>query len=140
MTAPVDLVDEIGVSRGHMSSAEIYDMVTTNAARLLRLCDGQGSIRESGVADLIAVADRDQTPAAALREMQPQLVMTNGAIRLVAPGLLDRIEHCHHGSLYRVGLDGRGRWLTDVDIPALHEETVRALGPDYRLAGKRVSQ
>jgi len=140
MTAQADLIDEIAVARraSGLNSAQIYEMVTTRAARLLRLCHGQGEIRDGGVADLIAVPDRGQTPADALPEMTPHLVIVSGRIRLIAPNLLDRVNHS--GLLHSLRLEGRGHWLTDVDLPSLHRETERALGAEYRLAGKRVWQ
>ena len=40
-----------------LSAADIYPMVTTQAARMLRLNRGEGEIREHGIADLLAVPD-----------------------------------------------------------------------------------
>lgn len=142
MTAQADLIDEIGVARREsgLNSAELYEMVTTRAANLLRLRDGQGKIREDSVADLIAAPDRGQTPADALAEMTLQLVIVRGKIRLIAPQLLDRMSGVNCPPLHSIRLEGRGCWFTDVEAPSLHEETKRALGPDYRLAGKRVWQ
>ncbi len=42
---------------------------------MLRLNAGQGTIRERGVADLVAVADTGQTPAEALADLKPELVL-----------------------------------------------------------------
>jgi cytosine/adenosine deaminase-related metal-dependent hydrolase len=145
MTAQTDLIREIAVARSvsSLDAASLYEMVTTRAASLLRLRHGQGEIREGGVADLMAVQDRGQTPAAALAsitpELVPELVMVGGAIRLIAPRLLGCLSRRHCRPHRSVTLEGRGRWLTYVDVPALHAETVRALGADYRLAGRRVS-
>jgi cytosine/adenosine deaminase-related metal-dependent hydrolase len=141
MTAQTDLLDEIGVARraSGLDAPTLYEMVTTGAARLLRLRDGQGEIREGGMANLVAVQDRGQSPAAALESMTPELVMVRGAIRLITPLLLDRLDRDCRLLPHAVTLEGRGRWLTDIDFPALHDETVRALGADYRLAGRRVS-
>jgi cytosine/adenosine deaminase-related metal-dependent hydrolase len=141
MTAQTDLLDEVGVARRYsgLDASTLYEMVTTCAARLLRLRDGQGEIREGGVADLVAVPDCGQSPAVALESMTPELVMVRGAIRLITPALLDRVGYGGELMPHTVTLDGRGRWLTDIDVPALHDETVRALGGEYRLAGRRVS-
>ncbi len=142
MTAQADLIDEIGVARGtsELNSEELYEMVTTRAAHLLRLRDGQGEIREGGVADLIAVPDRGQTPADALAELTPELVIVSGKVRLIAPQLLDRMSGIHCRPPHSIRLEGRGCWLTDVDLPSLHAETALALGAEFRLAGKRVWQ
>lgn len=138
MTAQTDLIGEIGVARriANLNPDDLYEMATTRAARLLRLQEGQGAIRDGGVADLVAVEDREQTPAAALEEMTPELVMVRGVIRLITARLSDRVEN--PPKLQPVALEGRGQWLTDIDIASLHNETVRALGADFRLAGKRL--
>ena len=136
LTAPVDLIDEIEVAqRTHPLTAEdCFEMVTTRSARVLRLSDGEGTIREGGVADLVIVEDHGQSPAEALQQMRPDMVMVRGKVRLVSPRLVDA------GDWHAVNVEGRGNWFTDVNLPALDEETVRALGPEYRLAGRRVSQ
>jgi hypothetical protein len=38
-----------------------------------------------------------------------------------------------------INVDGKGTWFTDVNMPALHEQTVSVLGSAYRLAGRGVS-
>jgi cytosine/adenosine deaminase-related metal-dependent hydrolase len=136
LTAQVDLIDELEVAqRTHRLTAEdLFEMVTTRSARVLRLNDGEGTIREGGVADLVIVEDHGRSPAEALQRMRPEIVMVRGEIRLVSPRFVDTKE-CHV-----VNLEGRGNWFTDVNLPALHDETIRALGPEYRLAGRRVSQ
>jgi cytosine/adenosine deaminase-related metal-dependent hydrolase len=142
MTAQTDLIGEIEMARrtGSLEPHELYRMVTAAPARMLRLCAGQGTIRDSGVADLVAVADRGQTPADALLEMEPEMVMVGGRIRLITPRLLDRITETELGRLHAVTLEGRGSWLTDVDVTSLHEETEATLGAGYRLAGRRILQ
>jgi cytosine/adenosine deaminase-related metal-dependent hydrolase len=124
MTAQGDLLDEIRAA----SRPEIYEMVTTKAADVLWLKDGQGEIREGAIADLTAFEDRGQTPAEALLQSRPTLVMICGRIRL---SVLPRLP-------YSLCLEGRGKYFLDVDVPALHLETVTAIGEEYRLAGKRV--
>jgi hypothetical protein len=136
LTAQVDLIDELEVARRtHQLSAEdLFEMVTTRSARVLRLNDGEGLIREGGVANLVIVEDRGQSPAEALQGMRAEMVMVGGKVRLVSPRFVDS------GEWHPVKVEGHGNWFTDVNLPSLHEETVRALGPDYRLAGRRISQ
>lgn len=138
MTAQTDLIDEIAAARriANLSPAQVYEMTTTRAARLLRLQEGQGAIRDGGVADLVAVEDREQTPAAALQGLTPELVMVRGEIRLISARLSDRLQS--PPKLHPMALEGRGQWLTDIDVASLHNQTIRALGADFRLAGKRV--
>lgn len=142
LTAQVDLIDELEVARRtHQLTAEdLFEMVTTRSARVLRLNDGEGTIREGGVADLVVVEDRGQSPAEASQRMQPEMVMVRGKVRLVSPRLLERTSAVDAGGGHAVSVEGRGKWFTDVNLPSLHEETVRVLGPEYRLAGRRISQ
>jgi cytosine/adenosine deaminase-related metal-dependent hydrolase len=136
LTAQSDLIDELEVARRtHPLTAEdLFEMVTSRSARVLRLNDGEGTIREGGVADLVIVEDHGQSPAEALQRMQPELVLVRGKVRLASPRFVDS------GEWHPVNVEGRGNWFTDVHIPSLDKETVRALGPEYRLAGRRISQ
>lgn len=142
LTAQGDLAGEFDAAQrtGRVRAEDVYQMATTQAARVLRLRGGQGRIRDGGVADLVAVADTGQTPAEALGSFEPELVMVGGAIKLASERLLDRVKSPAVGPLHRIRLEGRGAWFTDVDIPSLHRATIGALGPEYRLAGRRVWQ
>ena len=141
MTAQTDLIAEVGVARRASGSTAgtLYEMVTSRSARLLRLREGEGFIQHRGVADLVAIADRGQDPADALEDMYPELVIVGGTIKLISPRLLDRLSGCDLGRLHGIALEGRGAWFTTIDVASLHLETVRALGPEYRLAGRRIS-
>jgi cytosine/adenosine deaminase-related metal-dependent hydrolase len=124
-----DLIDEM-----RCASADIYPLVTTNAARVLRLRNGAGTIRERGVADLLAVRDLGQTPGQALRKLHPELVMIGGRIMLVS----ERYAGTQIKGFHPIHVEGRGHWLVRADIPRLHAAAVQALGTEIRLAGKRV--
>jgi len=141
LTAPVDLIDEIDVAQHtyRVSPRDLFEMVTVQSACTLRLTEGEGTIREGGMADLIIVEDRGQTPAEALQELRPEMMIVRGKIRLVSPRWLGRAAALCAGNWHPLNVETRGNWFTDVDLPALHRETVDALGPEYRLAGKRVS-
>ncbi len=124
LTAEGDLIDHL-----KCAGRETWPLVTTNAARILHLHAGQGTISERGVADLVAVADNGQTPAEALRDLRPEMVMVRGQVmlsRIGAPGLNP------------INVEGRGRYLVRADIKALYAAAARALGPEIRLAGRRV--
>ena len=142
LTAQVDLIDELEVARRthELTADNLFEMVTTRSARVFRLNEGEGTIREGGVADLVVVEDRGQSPAEALQRMQPEMVMARGKVRLVSPPLLERASVFDASGWHAVNVEGRGKWFTDLNLPSLHEETVRVLGPEYRLAGRRISQ
>jgi cytosine/adenosine deaminase-related metal-dependent hydrolase len=140
LTAQVDLIDELAVAQQthQLSCDNLFEMVTAQSACVLRLADGEGTIRDGGVADLIVVEDRGQTPAEAVQQMRLEMVLVRGKVRLISPCLLDRASTFCTGAWHSIGVEGRGEWVTDVDLPSLHEETVQALGLAYRLAGRRV--
>jgi cytosine/adenosine deaminase-related metal-dependent hydrolase len=140
LTCQGDLACELRVAReaGCLTAADIYAMVTTQAARVLRLKRGEGEIREHGVADLIAVSDCGQNPAEALQDFCPALVILGGRIQLIAKGLAKRIDPkltCH---LQKVELEGRGAWLVNANVSLLRAATEAVLGPNFQLAGRPV--
>ncbi len=141
LTAQVDLIDEIEVARQthRVAAADLFEMVTSRSACVLRLPDGEGTIREGGVADLVIVEDRGQTPAEALQQMRPEMVIVRGNVRLTSARLLERTPKLDTRDWHAIHVEGRGKWFTNVELPSLHHETVRFLGPEYRLAGRRVS-
>jgi len=136
ITAEGDMIDEMRVARtsAGLTAEEIYPSVTTNAAKALRLAEGQGAIRERGVADLVAVKDRGQTPAEALNDLHPELVLVGGRVMSAS----ERFAGLAGRDLHPIGIEGRGRWLIRAPIPRLRAATVAALGPEIRLAGRRV--
>ena len=130
LTAQGDLIDHL-----KYAGRETWSLVTTNAARILHLNAGRGTIRERGVADVVAVADKGQTPAAALRDLRPEMVMVRGQVMLLSGGLASRMGAA---GLSAIHVEGRGRYLVRADITALYAAAARALGPEIRLAGRRV--
>lgn len=141
LTAQVDLIDEIGVAQKthKLAREELFEMVTTRPACILRLTDGEGAIREGGAADLVVVEDHGQTPAEALHQLHPEMVIVRGDVRLVSPRLLEAVKDLDDKCWNSLSVEGKGHWYTDVNLPALHQETARVLGTEYRLAGRRIS-
>ncbi len=129
-----DLADELRTARDRgVTRDSLYRMVTSTAASVLRLRDGSGTIRQGGIADLIAVPDQGQTPAEALLDLHPSFVMVGGRIKLLS-GIPDTGK-----SLHSIDVEGRGKFLVDADVPYLNDQARKALGPDYSLAGRRVA-
>lgn len=134
-----DMLDELRIASQCGASMELlYSMVTDRAARILRLGPSAGKLKHGGAADFIAVPDRGQTPAAALFDLVPELVVVGGAVRLISPALRHRFGNRLTGRLHSIALEGRGAWHTPFDIPRLLRDAQAVLGPDIRLAGKRV--
>ena len=88
ISAEGDLLDDIraAVECG-LSPAEIYAMVTCGAAQVLRLRNGEGTLAGAAVADFIAVADKDQTPAEAILNLHPEMVVIGGRVKLASEKL-----------------------------------------------------
>jgi cytosine/adenosine deaminase-related metal-dependent hydrolase len=110
LTGVGDMLDELAVAGGD------YRMVSCNASRILRL--------EERPDDWIAVREFGEPPL---------VVAIGGRIRLIAPELATE-----HAGFHKLHLERRDPVLVDVDIPRLHAETAAVLGPDIRLAGRRV--
>ena len=140
ITAEGDLIDEIGIAEeaGQLRREKIYDMITVNAARVLRLNKAQGTIRPFGVADVIAVRDKGQTPAEALVRLHPEMVMIAGRIMAVSDRFASGAEDLDRKGMEPIHLEGRGHWLVRAPVAMLFVTASRALGPEIRLAGRRV--
>ncbi len=138
LTCEDDLAGEIAVARqaGGLSAADIYPMVTTQAARVLRLNRGEGEIREHGIADLLAVSDRGQSPADALQDFVPALVILGGRIQLVSAKLAARMDAPFTRQLNKIELKGRGAWFVNLDISILRAVTETILKTGFQLAGR----
>ena len=123
VTAKGDLLDELRVARRYLPASRLYSMVTTDAARILRLPHGFGAIVPGGPADLIAIADGGKEPAESLlRARRPEWVIIGGKVKLTT-----------HPSprLHRLSVEGRGTVFVSATVPRL---------TDVRLAGRRVLQ
>jgi cytosine/adenosine deaminase-related metal-dependent hydrolase len=140
LTCQGDLACEFNVARaaGCLTAMDIYPMVTTQAARVLRLYRGEGEIREHAIADLVAVRDTGQNPAEALQDFVPALVILEGRIQLVSQDLAARIDPLLTRHLQKIELEGRGAWLVNVDVSLLRKATESVLGTNFQLAGRRV--
>jgi cytosine/adenosine deaminase-related metal-dependent hydrolase len=140
LTGQGDMACELTVAckAGGLTAEEIYPMVTTRAARTLRLNRGEGEIREGGVADLLVVPDYGQTPAQALQQLSPALVVLGGRIQLVSSDFASHLDPVLTRHLHKMELDGRGTWLINANVSALFAATAAVLGPDFKLAGHRV--
>ena len=141
LSGAADLLEEIRTAaRAPVSPERLYAMVTRDAAAILRLPKGAGSIVQGGPADLVVVPDRGGTPAESLLELDAaeiQLVMVRGRIRLAAPQLRGQLPAAARRRLRRLEVEGREVWI-DANLPRIYREAARVLGPELHLAGKRV--
>jgi cytosine/adenosine deaminase-related metal-dependent hydrolase len=140
LTGQGDLIDELRIAKSHakLTANQLFDMVTTVAAKMLRLESGEGTIREGGIADVVAIADPQGTPAAALHAMHPELVVVEGKIKLVSERLAARIPSPLKRGLEPIRVEGRGDYLVKAKVSQLHAATSKILGSSFKLAGRAV--
>ncbi len=89
ISASGDLLDEVQAARALMDipSDLLYRMVTTRAARLLRLSRDHGTIAEGGIADMMIVRDHGRSPCdslASLSRSDISAVMCRGGITIAS--------------------------------------------------------
>jgi cytosine/adenosine deaminase-related metal-dependent hydrolase len=162
LTAPGDLLDALRAARSvwKLSAARLYRMVLSDAAKVLRSRNGEGEIREGGVADLIMVRDVGLSPAETLLDLRRvEMVIVGGKVKMVSdrgagmqlgrrvvfgPG---RTEYnsaagcklAQPGTRFqRISVEGRGRVWVDADVARLYEEATTRLGDSIKLAGRWV--
>jgi cytosine/adenosine deaminase-related metal-dependent hydrolase len=142
ISAAGDMADEIRFAHKlNVASPEhLYRMVTDVPAKILRLGDAVGVLKDGAAADLVAVQDRGQTPAEGLIGISPEMVIAGGRIHLISKRLLERIPCSLTAAWHSIRIEGRGEWLMPFDVPLLLQQAQAALGPEIRLAGRRVMQ
>ncbi len=86
---------------------------------------------------MIAVKDTGQTPAEAVTNLKPQMVMVRGRVMLasnrLAANAFPRLT-----DLNPIHVEGRGSLLIRAGVSRLYAAASRAIGPEVRLAGKRI--
>ena len=92
LSAAGDLLDELRLARKIMKlpPPRLYGMVTSEAARVMKLGDGAGALEAGEGADILAVKDFGVTPAAALLRLRTatmHLVMVGGEVKLASAEL-----------------------------------------------------
>jgi hypothetical protein len=136
-----DLLDQIHLAHELGVPKElIFDLVTTRAADVLRLHNGEGSLLAGSIADIIAVPDSGLCPAATLVQLTTdriELVLLAGMPHLLSKPMVSRFPSLFQAKLERIAVDGSERYIS---APLVHllQEAKKRLGGTIRLAGKRV--
>ncbi|HEX7359291.1 MAG TPA: amidohydrolase family protein [Bryobacteraceae bacterium] len=139
MTAKGDLLDELRFAERTLPAERLYDMVTSTAARILKLPLGFGEIRDGGPADLLAIRDDGVTPAQSLLRAVPKLVMVAGHIELVSADCrIQGLEALFDTRSWLTVAD-RGAYFLSQPVESLVEETRRILRHEIKLSAKVVS-
>ncbi len=142
LTAQGDLLDEIRFAHetAGMPAEDLYSLVTTRAAQVLRLRDGKGSLRISAPADFVGVRDTGLSPAqrlAGLSSRDVELVIIGGCVQLASTDVLARLPRLVTTGLRPLEVDGEIRWIR-APLDRLFRETQKHLPGEINLGGKRV--
>jgi cytosine/adenosine deaminase-related metal-dependent hydrolase len=132
LTAEGDLLDEIrfAIRFCGVSASAVYRMVTTTPAAILRLGNAEGSIKESGLADIIAVRDTGQDIVDRLDTLSMndvELVMIGGRVQLAAEAMMERLPFEEKQGLEPLSIDGSIRWVR-APVQALLQNAEEVLG------------
>jgi cytosine/adenosine deaminase-related metal-dependent hydrolase len=143
LTATGDLLDEI---RFAMTYCDVtpdlaYRMLTEAPAAVLRLREGEGAIRASGPADLIAIRDTGHNAADRLHTLSMtdiEFVMIRGRVQLASSAILERLSVPMRQGLEPLWIDGTIRWLR-APVNELMRNAEATLGAGrVRLGGKPI--
>lgn len=116
LTADGDLLDELRFAHRvcHLPVERLYEMVTAQAAQILRLCQGQGTLRIGSNADLIAIRHRAGVPSEILSTLawrDVELVVIGGRVQLASEEIIRRLPPKARQDLTAINIDGQLRWL-----------------------------
>jgi cytosine/adenosine deaminase-related metal-dependent hydrolase len=144
LTASGNFLDEIGfaINQCGVSSEDAYRMVTTGAAEILRLADGEGTLIESGVADLIAVRDTIANPIEHLENIsidEIELVMIAGRIQLASDAMRKRLPEWMIRDLEPLSLGNLLRWV-NAPVAEMLESAEAVLGAEKVRVGDRIAR
>lgn len=138
MTADGDLLDELRFANKTVTASRLYAMVTSDAARILKLPEGFGDIRHGGPADLLVMRDDRKTPADTLLSNFPELVIVGGQITLASARFASQMP-IHLQLRYPFTVAKRGRYLASFSVVHLISKTNTFLLEGIQLAGKAVA-
>jgi cytosine/adenosine deaminase-related metal-dependent hydrolase len=143
LTAVGDLLDEVRFARDvtPLPPEVLYHLVTRQAAELLRLREGQGSLRPGGIADIVAVRDLGHSPAETLANLSyrdVELVLIAGRVHLASNEIFQRLPEGVRAGLRPLVVEDTLRWIR-APLERVFRETEPHLPGGIFLGGKRVS-
>jgi hypothetical protein len=143
LTADGDFLDEVRFTMRccAISPQQAWRMATGEPAAVLRLHEGEGSIRVDGRADLVAVHDTGCDAPERLRTLTAadvEFVMIGGRVQLASKAVLQRLPAAAIRELEPLWVDGAIRWLR-APIKELLARAGEVLGAGaLRLSGKPI--
>jgi cytosine/adenosine deaminase-related metal-dependent hydrolase len=143
LTAAGDLLDEIRFAIEHIgvSTVSAYRMTTDLPARILRLQDGEGCIRDTARADIFAIRDNGEPAHVRLSMLtwrDVEFVMVGGEIRLASEDVWQRLSPFIRRGMELIWIDDEVRWLR-APVGELLRQAEAVLGSgSVRLNGRAV--
>jgi hypothetical protein len=142
LTSEGDLLDEIRFAREivGVDDGQLFASVTTSAADVLRVRDGQGTLRVGALADFFAVRDRGVSSAKALSTLcwrDVELVVIGGLVHLASSEMHRRLPETLTAELQLLEIDGEPRWIR-APLSRLYSDAIRHLPGEVKLGGRRV--
>jgi cytosine/adenosine deaminase-related metal-dependent hydrolase/SAM-dependent methyltransferase len=142
LTAAGDLLDEIrfAAETVGMPAEELYSLVTTRAADVLRLKSGEGTLRTGAPADFFAVRDTGAPPAHGLVKLtyrEVHFVVVGGQVQLASATLFPRLPRRVTTGLRPLEIEGELRWVR-APLKRLFTETRSHLPGEIKLGGRTV--
>ena len=130
------LLDELRVAKREagLPAEKLYEMVTSIAARILRLGNGEGSLSKGGVGDVLLIPDHGQSPCESLLRAAAadvEAVLVEGRIKLVSQDAVGRVADFPPG-LASFEVAGRRLYLSGTD-PELKQANLPGYGETRRL-------
>ncbi len=118
---------------GKVSRAHLYGMVTNQAAKIMRLRQGEGTVREGGIADLLVIRDMGCAPASTLLKLQTgamKMVLVRGEVKLVAPELAGQLPVSVYRRMHLLVIAARRRRVVylALNVPSLFRKVEPILG------------
>ena len=143
LTAEGDLLDEarFAIRTCSVEPAVAWRMVTERAASILQLQSGEGFLKPSAPADLVAIRDaggeaQDRLPTLSAADIE--LVVTGGQVMLASRDMFQRLPASVKDGLEPLWIEDSLRWLR-APVTWLLQQAESVLGKDnVRLGGKRV--
>jgi cytosine/adenosine deaminase-related metal-dependent hydrolase/SAM-dependent methyltransferase len=142
LTSAGDLLDEIrfAADTTGLPVEQVYSLVTTRAAQVLRLKSGEGSLRIGALADFVAIRDTGQLPAdriASLTYRDVEFVVIGGRVQLASAEVRTRLSRLATTGLRPFEIAGEVRWIR-APLNRLFAETRRHLSEEIKLGGRRI--
>jgi cytosine/adenosine deaminase-related metal-dependent hydrolase/ubiquinone/menaquinone biosynthesis C-methylase UbiE len=140
LTANGDLLDEIRFAHSEIGvpADALYAQATTSPGSILRMHQGEGTLRPLAVADFIAVQDSGAEPADMLVNLtyrEIELVVVGGIVQLASSAILNRLPESLAAGLAPFEVAGLIRWVR-APLGSMFRGAERSLGCPLTMNGR----